>query len=434
MKTNKKLLDHKRVVFLIGAVIAFVTWVVIAGFINPGDSNDISGIPIDYERDAQDYKGKNLQMVGQPPRSIAQVRVEGDGAVIGPLGRTSVTVYADYGVVNGAGTYDVPLYADAIAPGSYSIAALSVQGGGHSLQNSPQDYVTLTFEAVESREFAVEVKADGISAAEGYFAEAPVANPAAVLITGPKTQIDQIARVQAVVPNEDVLDEQGNYPAVPLTLLDAAGAVLDSEGLAYSSEAVDVAIPMMEIRTLPLTVEFTGMPRTFDDEWFMGLVHLSADELQVVGSADAFENISSLSVATFDISELSLGWESDPVNIVLPEGLENHDQLRQITVSLDTSGMAEKTFEVPIDSSNVRNGPLNATISPVAASISVRLLGPEEQIDALLPENISVQIDAFSIQASSGGQQRIPVRVRVPSASRTIAMGGYSVVCDVTIE
>lgn len=438
MKKNKnRLLENRKLVFLLAVVMAAISWIIIAGFINPGDSKRIEFVKIDYERYAQQYQTKNLQIVGTPSVTYVDLMVQGDGSVIGALNAGAFLAYVDYSGVTGPGTVDVPVYVEQrTTTSNYTITSFTTRESGHSLESSPKAYVTLTFEEIESKEFPVTVKAEGVTAASGFFAENPVSSPATVMITGPKTAVEQIATVEAEVTALDELSATTTYPGIELELLNESGNPLDTEALDLSlaTASVEVTVNILEIRTVPLSVEFTGLPQYFDTEWFYSRVHLSDDELQVVGSTEAFANLSQIVAATFDISDLTMGWESDPIDITLPDGLTNHDQLRQITVSFDTTDLVAKTFEVPIDSDNVVNPPVSATISPVADTISVALLGPEEQIGELLPEDISVQIDAFSIKATGGAQQQIPVRVRVPGANQAIITGKYSVVCNVTVE
>lgn len=438
-QTNKPgIFNDKRIVLLIAVVMAFLSWVIIAGFINPNDVVLITYVDIDYEQEADHYRELGLQITTaqQDLPSYADVQVRGDGVLINPMSSNAVTVYADYTQVRGAGTYDIPLRAAPVAAGDYTITGMTVRGSGYSVESNPKISVTMVFEEVESKSFTIVARADGVTAAPGYFRDSPRAEPTEVLVTGPKNRVEQIAQVVAQVSAEEELDERKKYMDMPLVLLDENGQELDvaAMGLTLSTHTADVEVRILETRTIGLQVDFTGLPQNFDTEWFYERVSLSEDELQVAGSSGAFANIDDpYTIATFNLSQMTMGWESDPINIELGEGLRNLDQLRQVTVSLDTADFAEKAFEVRQENFRVRNGPRNATIEPVPASVTVRLMGDAEQIAALLPEDITVEIDAFSV-TGSGGQQTIPVRVVVSGADRVFAQGSYSMVCDVRVS
>lgn len=436
-KNKKSLFDDKRLILIASLILATLSWIIIAGFIDPGNSRTIPYVVIDYSRGEADYKEKNLQIVGELKDIYADVQVKGDGSVIGPLTHNSVTVYPDYSGVNGPGTFDLPLRAVRLTSDTYNFGSLSVRGNGHSLDSDPVDHVTLTFEEVDKKTFPVVVRAEGVTAATGYFKDTAVSKPTEVTVTGPKTEVERIAQVVAEITAEEEREELARYTGVELVLLDANGQMLDAEelGISFSVEVADVEIPIYQIHTIGLTVSFTGLPQNIDNEWFQNRVHLSVDTLDVVGSAAAFEHLANpYPIEVFDVTQLGMGWESDPIIIELPEGLRNLNQLRQVVASFDTTDLVEKTFEVPAENIIVNNGPRNATISPIVSTISVRLMGDPEQINALLPENITLQVEAFGISASRGSQQTIPARVLVPGANRVFAVGSYPVVCDVTVN
>ncbi len=437
MKKNKSIFEDNRVTLVAALVLAAISWIVIAGFISPGSSGTISYVLIDYDREAGVYQNQNLQISGIITDVYADVQVQGDGAVIGPLNQDSVEVYADYSVVNGPGTYEIPLRTERVSGGNYEITGMSVQGGGYSLDN-PKISVSVTFEAISRVNMPITIRAGGITAASGFFLDTPTASPLEVEIVGPKTHVDQISMVVAEVLVEEELDQSRTYQSVPLTLLNASGESIDPTGLnlTMSVDAVDVDMDIMEVRNIDLTVQFAGLPQNFDTEWFYDRITLSEQEMQVAGTTASFAYMDNpFSVATFDVSQLRIGWVSDPINIELPDSsLRNYDSLRQVTVSFNSNDLVEKTIEIPQSQFTVVNSAQNITVNAVDDSLGVRLIGPAEQIDSLLAENIIIQIDASGVSPTRSGQRTLPVRVVIPSANRTIAIESYSMVCDVIVE
>ena len=435
-KQNKKsFLSDKRLVLAVSLLTAILSWIVVAGFINPGGSYVIQSVMIDYKRNADEYRNRGLQIVGEMPDSMADVQVVGDGSVTGRLNNTDVAVFLDFSGVNGPGVHEVPLRGTRITQGNYDIRDISVRNSQHSMRQNPKNTVTLTFEEVETRHFPITVHSEGITADSGFFKDTPVLSNNEVVITGPRSEVARVAQVVAEIDGEEVRTESKMYQGEALVLLDSSGNVLSESQVSHlslSPEIVDVEIPILERNEISIGVDFTGMQPGFDMEWFNSRVHLSADSLQVVGTTAAFQNLSTpLSIATFDMSQLGMGWVSDPVTIELPTGLRNQDQFKQVTASLDTAGMVEKTFRVT--NFQVENGPRNAQIAPLPESVTVSLIGQQDQMEALLPENIVIQIDAFNVVARQG-QQTIPARILVPRANRVFAVGDYPVVCDVVIE
>ncbi len=436
MKKSKKrsLFGDRRVVLVASVLLAVLAWVVVAGFVNPEGSRKLNNVKINYQSGEDNYKKHNLQIVSdQSDYSYADAILSGEASLINGFASTDITIYPDYSAVTGPGTYIVPLRADKVAPGSYSIVDYSLHNSEHSLQLNPAQTIPITFEALDTREFPVMIHSEAVTAASDFFKDVPTTSQAAVTLSGPASDIASVSEVAAILPEAD--DQRETYTVtVPLVMLDKNGNKLDLPRVSMSPvQNTEVTVPILEIRTIGLTADFVGMPPGFDAEWFNSLVSLSDEEMVVIGSTGAFSNLEDpYPVAEFDISSLSMGWVSDPVNIELPEGIRSYDSLRQVTVQVDTSGMAEKTLEV--EEYRVVNQPANATITPLSETLTVLLMGDAAQMEGLLPENVVIQIDAFNVSAAKSGQQIIPARVLVPSADRVFALGTYPVVCNVEVS
>lgn len=431
---KSSIFDDKRVILVMALVLAAISWIVIAGFINPGRSREIENVPIDYERNAQQYKDMNLQIVGGLEEAFANVQVEGDSTIIGSLGTESVLVYADYSKVTGAGLFSVPVYTEKVASGSYNVTNWTVKAEGYTVSR-PKKNVDITFAEVATKTIPIAVKADGVTATSGFFKDTPTADPIEVVVSGPKARVEQIAQAVATVVHEEELDETKKYTGVPVQLLDANGNELNAEelGLTLSAATVSVDVPILLLQTIQLDISFVNVPEYFDMDWLKSQISLTPDTLQVVGGLAAFEHLEDpYSIQTFDLNQLAIGWESEPINITLPEGLRNHDELRQVVARLNTTDMVERTIEVT--NMRVRNAPSNATVTPVGDSMSVKLIGPKDQVEALLADNIEVQFDASGVSVNRDSQQSVPARIRIPSADRVIPIGEYTMVCNIVIN
>ncbi len=432
-KEKKGLFADKRVVLVVSVLLAVLAWVVVAGFINPDGERTIPNVQVDYKNREEDYTKHDLIIVSdQSNESNADVVVSGDASVINSLANADVMVYADYSAVTGPGTYDVPLRAEKVASGAYNIIEYSLKNSLYSLRNTSTT-VPMTFEQVGTMTYPVKVHDEKVTAAEDFFKDVAEVSQTSVTLSGPTSELSRVAEVAAVLPEEEDLRETLTT-TVPLTLLDKNGDEVDAPKLTMSPvHSVEVTVPVLEIRTIGLTADFVGQPAGFDEEWFNSLVGISEESMDVIGSSSAFANLEDpYPVAEFDLSSLSMSWVSDPVNIKLPEGIRSYDSLRQVTVSVDTSSMVEKTLSV--DEYRVVNQPKNAQIAPLSGTMNVTLMGDAAQMEAILPENVVIQIDAYGVTAGKSGQQIIPARVLVPSANRVFAVGTYPVVCTVEVE
>ncbi len=447
-KSKKGLWDDKRLVFVASLLLAVIAWVVVAGFIAPGDTRFIRNVRIDYvSREAQ-YSEKNLLLVGTLPRQHADVEVSGDNSVTGGLNQSSVRVYADYSAVNGPGVYRVPLYAEKVTPGDYNIIDLTVRNGGSNIAG-PRDTVEMTFQEKLYKTFTIQVRASQLEAAPGHTLGDILKTPTQVTVSGPKNEVERISSVVADVA--DVLDSDTQTVvlndltaySVPLSFLDANGNRLDIRAMALDidASAANVEVPVHYINTIALTATFANLPDNIDREWFNGRVSVQPESIQVSGPAEAFENLQPpFPVKIFDASSLGLNWVSESIPIVLPNNLINMNGTGEdgtgaprtmAVVSFNTEGLAEKTFDIPIENIHVVNAPANTEVLPVNDVVTVRLLGDAAQLESLLPDNIFVEVSAAGISAGNSGLQSMAARVLVPSRNQVLPLGSYVITCNV---
>ncbi len=433
-RMNIRLLNDKRVVLVVSFLLAFLSWVMVAGFVNPGQTLKLPNVLIDYELRAEDYRLYDLQLVTNlTDLSYAEVMVSGDVSLLSGFSDNDVTVYADYSAVTGPGTYNIPLEAEKTTSGSYNIQSYSLNNSEHSLDDSPVMSVSLTFEEVVTQNHTVVVQASSITAASGYFKDVAVSSQNEVTVSGPSSAMENVVQVVALVEDEEVLLQTSSF-TVPLMLLDADGNTVPTDMITISPvDSVEVTVPILEVREVGLDVGIIGIPQGFDTEWLEERISLSMDSIDVVGSSQSFSNLPNpFTVAEIDLSNLTLGWELGPLDIELPEGMRSQAPSQQVVVNFDDTGLVEKTLRV--ENLRVINAPTNLDVSSIAEGVNVTLIGPEEQLNEVLQENILVEIDAFELTSSSSGQQALPARVLVPSKDRVFATGQYSVVCDIQVS
>lgn len=369
-KNKRRLLDDRRIVLVLAFTLAIVSWIIVAGFINPGKTVTIPNVRIDYNKKADELTKRDLQIVTDLSRvSFADVMVSGDGSTISRFTNTDVMVYADFSSVNGPGTHMVPLKAEKVTSGNYSIVDWTLRNSEHSFRNSPINTVELTFEKIERKSFPITVHADDITAAPGFFRDNPELSQAEIVVSGPTSEISRVAQVAAVITEDEERSESKIF-TVPLVLLDAQGNEIESEHLTIAPvDAVEVTIPILEIREIKLEAGFIGMPANLDTDWFLSRISLTTNEIKVLGTAQAFQNLSNpFTIGQIDITELGLNWQSEPLTIELPEGLRTQDPMRQVVVNFDSEGLVERTFEVTnMTSVNV---PSNVGLNPLNEKLS----------------------------------------------------------------
>lgn len=420
-KQKRNLLDDKRFLLIFSVLLAIVFWVIIAGFVSPGEDETLRNVQVNYRINEDQYMAQNLVIMNDPVQTV-EVSVRGNGSVVWSLGSTDVSVYLDYSSVDGPGMYELPLLYKEIKAGSYNIVGVDPAR------------VTLVLESLVTENFTTEAKADMVEAAEGFFKDNLVLTPATVEIQGPESEMEKIAHVVASVDNQEVRDTSIQYSGVPIRLLDDEGNELDPDNYTMSATEVEMKVPILESREIPLTVSITGQPTGFDEEWLRSIMRFSVETLHVAGESEELDKTPELEIGTIDLSTFSLGTDAYVFTLDLRKEIRNLDQIKQVTVTFDTAGLAERTFHVPAKNIRVINEATGIAIEPEDVAINVTLIGPAEVLEGLLPENILIQVDAYGVTASMGGQQSITARIVVAGSNKVFSPSSYTVLCDVHPE
>lgn len=426
----QKLLDDKRVTALVSLVLASLLWFVVVSVINPNTTNTIKYVSVNYEYNATAYTNYGLSIV-EKDTETKNIRVNGNGSSIKSLSASDVILYPDYSAVTGPGTYTLKLAAKR--------ADTSLMGKNFEITEiSPNAYVRVTFDKVTSKKFAVTVNASGIEPADGYYVDTPAAAPAEVTVRGPESEV---SRVDKVVANVTLTGErkESALSTVTVEYRDKAGNPITGGYLRVDAEQVEVTIPVLKVKELPITVKYANVPSGYDVAGQLKPM-LSQSTIRLAGPADVIDALSAVETDYLDLSKFVLG-ETVPLKLLIPSGtgLRNLDSLLSVDVTFQTNGFTKRTITVTqIDTVNV---PAGTTVRPSVARVSnVLLVGSEEELSALAATSVIAQVDASPTNITVGpkGQQNMPVHIIIPGTSSVFATnpagGGYTVLCDISTE
>ena len=414
-----RLAGDKRVLALFSLLVAFFMWFVVISVVDPNQTVTVRYVPVNLEYNSAAYESYGLGIVEKPNMTV-NVRVTGDGSVVGGLEAGDLLVYPDYSSVTGVGTYTLRLI---VRRADTSIAAQQYEIEGIVSNN----YITLTFDEMATKTFPVTVNVIGVEPAEGYFVDTPVASPAEVTLRGPESQMSQVDKVVANVALSGQRTESALATA-QLEFWDKDGNVLTDTHITTDTEQVEVTIPVLKMKEVPITFEYTGVPQGYDTS-VLG-AQLSQETILIAGPAERVDALESVSAGFVDLTKFKLG-ETVTLSITLPEGIRNLDALQSVDVTFDTYGFATRT--VTVSHITVLNAPSDTTVTVTTRRLSdVTLVGPEDELDALSEANVVAQVDASASNINvSKGQQSMPVTIVVPGSSTVFATGSYEVLCDI---
>ena len=413
----EKLWGDRRFLLLLSLGIAVLLWLYVTMSVMPNTSTTLSGVPVDFDYDSAKYTTLGLDIVNEPSYTV-DLSLSGDGSVLGAARASDFVVYPDYSSVKGAGSQTLNLNVKIINPDLENRVTATIERGRRT--------VDVVFDTILTKTLPVMVETSGLHIAEGYSLNKVSSSPSEITITGPSTEVSQVTAVVAPLSMEGELSES-QLVQVPLEMRDANGKTLDLPYTTMEDNIVDVTVSVYKQVELPLVVNFINVPSYFDVNTLQ--YSLSQETLLVSGPERVVNNLTELSVGSFDLSTFSLDKDYQ-MNVELPDGIVSNENVSSVTLSFDTTGMSERSFNV--SQISVINVPANYQVEVTTKRINnVVLVGPEEDLEQLSAGSIEARINAEDLQVAVG-TQTVAVQIQVPSNPRVFAIGTYTVTCNIT--
>lgn len=413
----EKLWGDRRFLLLLSLGIAVLLWLYVTMSVMPNTSTTLSGVPVDFDYDSAKYTTLGLDIVNEPSYTV-DLSLSGDGSVLGAARASDFVVYPDYSSVKGAGSQTLNLNVKIINPDLENRVTATIERGRRT--------VDVVFDTILTKTLPVTVETSGLHIAEGYSLNKVSSSPSEITITGPSTEVSQVTAVVAPLSMEGELSES-QLVQVPLEMRDANGKTLDLPYTTMEDDIVDVTVSVYKQVELPLVVNFINVPSYFDVNTLQ--YSLSQETLLVSGPERVVNNLTELSVGSFDLSTFSLDKDYQ-MNVELPDGIVSNENVSSVTLSFDTTGMSERSFNV--SQISVINVPANYQVEVTTKRINnVVLVGPEEDLEQLSAGSIEARINAEDLQVAVG-TQTVAVQIQVPSNPRVFAIGTYTVTCNIT--
>ena len=423
MKKLKKfsvghLFYNDKFVLLFSVFASIILWVVMASSNTQERPHDIANVPISIKlSDAAQADGLK---VFSPVNATATVSVKGNSLIVNQVKASDLEV-----VANLASTITIP--------GNYTFD-LSVQKNG-TLKDfettvSPSQMI-INVDRYKEKTFTVEndikYKAD-YKSDPSFFVNTPTFSSDTVTISGPEKEISQVNKVSVQYEISSTLRETKSFTS-ELVMFDANGNKITSDKLKLSTDKVEVIIPVLARRILPLNVSFTNKP--------VGLVlsqsqiTIDPQDIEVAGPTDVLANLSEISLAPLDFSTISPTKNVFDVNVTLPTTCKNLSSIPVAKVTLDLSSLS--TRKMVVTSFSVKNLGADKIADIYTKSLEVTVVGPESEISLLTANSLVAQIDMVG-KENFTGHTEMPATVTISNATNSWVYGSYMANISVTTK
>ncbi len=301
----------------------------------------------------------------------------------------------------------------------------------NDIKVTPQN-LSVNLDEKETQEFVVNVSRGDTKPGKDYEVGSLTANPEKVRITGPKTLINKIDKVNAAIDLDG--NTQDFSQDVNLTIIDKNQEPLsDSEmnSLRIENNAkVVVTARLWKIRQgVGISAGYVGTPA---DGYQVGSVKTVPDTISVAGSTEGLESLAQNdNVITIPADSIDISGESKDVekkinlSNLLPDNVKlTSDSSEDVWVTVSILPVGSREFDIPTKSIEVKNKPDDLQVTFETAQIAVRIKSDENDMDDLnAQKDIKASID---LNGKEEGNYEVPVKIVLPD--------GYETVEDITTE
>ena len=414
---SKSILDDRRIRLALSILGAVIAWMVVTIIVQPGTTNTIYNVPVDYTYDSAAYTSRGLSIVSAEDKTV-NLKISGDGYTIGGLSASDFVVYPDWSSVRDSGEKTLRLLVRG-ANGMLNGVTVTLEGS--------ENTVDVVFDVVEEKTLPVTVTTNYLTIADGYILYSTDVSKETVTLSGPSSELDKVATCTAEVTYTGELTSSVTLET-PLRFYTSGGKEVKFAYTELEENSVDVTLQVYKMATLPVNVSFINAPKDFDDSVLA--YDLSRKQLKVAGPAEKIDALSTLSIGTIDLSTFALN-KSYELPIELPSEIYLLDNISSITVSFDCSGLETKTMNLPSSCVQVVNLPSTYRLTVETERLmNATLCGPKGALETLTPEQVVIEIDAEDFSGAVG-QQNSACRLYVPANGKIFALGSYVLQCRI---
>ena len=410
---------------IMSVAVAVVLWLIVVNIDNPIGTNyytinDVELINKEYV-ESSDTIGK-MCMPEQNQDSI-KIAITASKKIRDKIKVTDISAVADLQQAVSLDTNPVmvPITVTCSVPGVSS----------NDIKVTPQN-LSVNLDEKETQEFVVNVSRGDTKPGKDYEVGSLTANPEKVRITGPKTLVNKIDKVNATIELDG--NTQDFTQDVNLTIIDKnQEALSDSEmnSLRIENNAkVIVTARLWKIRQgVGISASYVGTPA---DGYEVGSVKTVPDTISVAGSIEGLESLAeNNNVITIPADSIDISGESKDVekkislNNLLPDNVKlTSDSSEDVWVTVNILPVGSKEFDIPTKNIEVKNKPDDLQVTFETAQIELRIKSDTKNMDDLdAQKDIKLSID---LDGKKEGNYEVPVKVVLPD--------GYETVEDVTTE
>lgn len=288
--------------------------------------------------------------------------------------------------------------------------------------------VSVDFDKIITKEISITPKISGLRAADGYIMgdeENIIIVPNTVNVTGPAETVDNITSAEVVLNESKTLTGTTDLKASELKFYNGVTTIPNADGrITFDKSEFMVHVPIYERHTVSLDYKITNAPDSFDIDSFKQMMEMSVTELEVAVLSENFVDREAIDIGTIDMRRADIGTVfSFPTSEFLPEGYEDLNNVRFVTVTVPSTGLIRRPIHISNSSFQLVNTPPQYEFNISTTGVTPFFIGPEDSMEKLTYIDVIAEIDMLTTFDISEGYQKLPVTFRIPSYNDVWCIG-----------
>ncbi len=361
-------------------VVAVVLWFVISIAIYPTTPRTIHHIPLQVEIAGTPAEENGLSVIEFDVDEVS-VQIEGNRSRIGNLDAENLVALAKVDNVTSAGIKNL------------SIEVKSTNNVQFNVKSVSPSKVNVTFDRIVTVPIEVRPSAPNVTFADGCVLDEEnyYSSPAVIDVTGPQSQLDQVAYALAESDRKEQLSASKILMAEDVAFYNEKDVQVDDSDFTYDVVTFSLAVPVLYQKTLDVTYQITNAPANFNLELLK--LKLSEKKITLAAPNTSMDEMKEFNIGSISLSDIDLDYSNDFV-VTVPEDYLNQSGFSTVNLSLDSEGLTKKDFV--ISDIGIVNAPASYNFDVLTRQLTVSIIGPEEVLEKMDASDITVNVDLIS--------------------------------------
>ena len=406
MKSKRRQIFYVFLSLLIASMVWF--------YVSNGDevTVNVHGVAVEFLNEDTTLADKGLMRVSGEEDVTVDLKLKFPRRLAYSFDTSQIRLVCDLSSVTYAGKQSVSY--NILLPSGVSTRDVSVE--------SPT-VRTVQIEIGELSKKDIEIRCNVVgNVAEGYIAGTVELLPETLEVRGQQSDIMQISYAQVTLDIENASSTV--VKLLDYELYDFNDQLIESKNIHPMSENVQVTMPVLKVKDVPLTVNFIESAGSRLENYTYTLSHSS---ITLSGDATQMAGISEISLGTLALEDVQ-GSETLTYDILIPDGVNNLSGITSATLTISSGDISTKEVEATHFSYENFSG--DHTVTVVTSSLPVTLRGSASDLEAIYGREVHVIADLSDIAADSGSYT-VPARIEV-SGYDVGAVGTYEVTVHIS--